>query len=203
MIFSENPAVFGEPLEAFFPRSVIPRWLDMDEVLEQLAKHDNPRYAKMARLLLEIGRYYYEPKGIGYNGFTNSEMIYRHYAEQLYQEQRGLKVLLFNDKHALLDEVDTSIETLESDTVVQRDILLPALEKRATRLLLVQIRPVGPLLDTPEERSAWYRLEKCAQVLDIRLLDYLFIGNSNYYSLNSRCYFSPGQPDSRPPVHYQ
>ena len=65
MIFSKNPAVFGEPLEAFFPRSVIPRWLDMDEALEQLSKHENPRYAKMANLLLEIGHYYYEQKGMG------------------------------------------------------------------------------------------------------------------------------------------
>ena len=203
MIFSENPAVFGEPLEAFFPRAVIPRWLDMDEALEHLANHENPRYAKMANLLLEIGRYYYEQKEMGYNGFTNSELIYQYYAEQLDRNHTGMKLLLFNDRQALLDEVETSIEALSSDTAVRRDILLPALEKQAARLLLVQVRPDGPLIDTTEERSGWYRLERCAQILEMQMLDYLIIGSGSYYSLNARRYFTPGQPDSRPPVHYR
>ena len=203
MIFSENPAVFGEPLEAFFPKSVIPKWMNVDEALEQLSKHENPRYAKMANLLLEIGHHYYDPHGFNTTGFTNSELIYHHYADQSDPVPTGLKVLLFNDHHALLDAVETSIEALESDMIVRRDVLLPALEIRATRLILVQVRPEGPLIDTSEERSVWYRLERCARILEMRLLDYLIIGNGAYFSLNTRQYFAPGQPDSRAPVQYR
>ena len=72
-----------------------------------------PRYAKMANLLLEIGHQYYDQNCFNTGGFTNSELIYHYYANQPDPVPTGLKVLLFNNQHALLDVVETSIEALE------------------------------------------------------------------------------------------
>ena len=202
MLFSENPAVLGEALEAFFPKTVIPRWLNVDEALMELSKHENPRNAKMATLLLQIIERYFEQEMSGRNDFRTAEQIYQHYADQPEPSTKGLRVLLFDDKQILLGEVATSFKALKSGVAIRREVLSPAMEKRATRLLLVLIRPEGPLDATPEERNGWQHLERCARVLDMRMLDYLIIGDGSYFSWNSGCLHTSGQSGLYGPTQY-
>ena len=203
MLFSENPAAFGEPLEAFFPKSVVPKWMDAESALEQLSKHENPRYAKTAELLLKVCRFYHETEAVWDRALFTSELIVQYYSDRLEKVSDRVKVLLFNERMHLLSEVETSLESLDTNMAVRREILLPVVETRASRMLLVQFRPEGSPAPTADEKMAWYHLSECARIFKVRLMDSLIIGDNAYHSVGNGWHYCPDHPDPFPPVNYR
>lgn len=70
-------------------------------------------------------------------------------------------------------------------TVVDcRELLKGALDYRATSILIAHNHPSGILLPSPSDKELTDRINKAANLMDIRLLDHLIIGDDDYYSFS-------------------
>jgi len=61
-------------------------------------------------------------------------------------------------------------------------VLRVALEHRATAIIVAHNHPTGNLLPSRADELITQKLHKAAQMMDIKLLDHLIIGEKTYFS---------------------
>lgn len=107
--------------------------------------------------------------------------IYFHYRLWA-KKQEYLCSLILNHKNQLLAERVISIGTVNSSLIHAREVFAPAIEKRASGILLIHNHPSGNATPSPEDLAVTQRLKKVGKLIGIPLLDHLIIGKNQYYS---------------------
>ena len=202
MILFDNPAVYGEALHAFFPETIVPKNCSVQEALEQLAQHQNPRHAEMATRLLALCRRYELPVSGLEHKIRSSGDVYRHYSEPLDESQaEKTMILLFAKNKDLRSIVSTPYKLYSEPINCQRHIMQATIENRARNVIAVQYcREEEPF--PIDDNSVWHELVECTDIFDVRVMDYILIKKEAYYSVGHRTLFKPGQPDSPTPMDY-
>ena len=202
MIIFENPAAFGEALYAFFPKSLIPKRGSVLETLEKLARHQNPRHAEMANRLLAICRRYDLPEPRLQHVIQSSSDVYRHYLEPVDESAADKTTILLFAKNRKLDGLAVTPYRLSEESILcGRHVMQAAIENRSKSVIVVQYFRDGEHFPT-NDRSMWHELIDCAEIFDVRVLDYLIIGKGGYYSVGYQTMFNPDRPDSPAPKSY-
>ncbi len=102
-------------------------------------------------------------------------------------------VLLLDTKHRVLAEWPVSRGGLDQVNVDPRDIFQPALEHRAAAVLLAHNHPSGDPEPSAADIALTRRLAEAAQLLGIRLLDHIIIGDGVFKSLAEKCQLTEGK----------
>jgi DNA repair protein RadC len=141
--------------------------------------------AKAAQLkaALELGRRTLaEPLTTG-TRITCSRDLYRHFHPSLRDLKHELfKVVLLDAKHTLLKEVTVSEGSLTLSIVHPREVFALAVRESAAGVIFVHNHPSGDPTPSPEDRQLTDRLVAAGQLLGIRVLDHLVIGDGRYVS---------------------
>ncbi len=145
--------------------------------------------ARAARLLAcaEVGR-----RSVGETlrrgiAFRSSRDVFRHYAPRL----RDLRVeqfraLLLDGKHRVLREELISQGTLTSSPVHPREVFGPAIRHGAAALVLVHNHPSGDPTPSADDLDVTRRLRDVGELVGIRILDHVIIGDDSFASLADR-----------------
>lgn len=83
-----------------------------------------------------------------------------------------------------IDQVSTG--SLNASIVHPRDLFKTCLLSSAAALLLIHNHPSGDPTPSREDIELTQRLKECAELLGIRLLDHVIIGNQSYASFADR-----------------
>ncbi len=141
--------------------------------------------AKAAVLLAsaEICKRYLEEKLPEGNLLRDPSSVLDYLRISLQDRKREIFKVLFLDKaNRLLKEQDLFKGTVDQAAVFPREILRLAVRVHATAVILVHNHPSGRLNPSPEDREITRTIQKACEVIGVRVLDHIIIGNGGHYS---------------------
>lgn len=94
-------------------------------------------------------------------------------------------IYLTTKNHLLAVEL-VSLGSLSASIVHPREVYKPAILHSAGALAVAHNHPSGDPEPSPEDQEFTRRLYKAGELLGIRLLDHVILGDSNYVSLKER-----------------
>jgi DNA repair protein RadC len=115
--------------------------------------------------------------------FANPRQIFDHYHGALRDKKREMfLVVLLDARHRVLGEEIVSEGSLTSSIVHPREVFLPAVRESAGAMVLVHNHPSGDPRPSDEDVAVTRRLVHAAELLGIRVLDHVIVGDGTYAS---------------------
>ncbi len=97
--------------------------------------------------------------------------------------------VLLTTKNQVIDVVTVSVGSLSASIVHPREVLKPAIQTSAAALVVAHNHPTGVPTPSPEDVEFTRRLAQCGELMGIRLLDHVIVGDGTYASLREGGYF--------------
>ena len=92
-------------------------------------------------------------------------------------------LLIFDSKNHLIGERLISKGTVNSSIAEPRDIYSEALRMGAVSIILIHNHPSGDITPSSADLTVTKRIRESGDLLGIRLLDHIIVGNGNYISM--------------------
>lgn len=114
----------------------------------------------------------------------SSEDIARMFMEELrYVKKEHFKCVLVNTKGEIILIDEVSIGELSSTVVHPREVFIQAVKRSAAAVIFVHNHPSGDPNPSKEDIDTTKRLVECGELLGIRVLDHVIIGDGRFLSL--------------------
>lgn len=145
--------------------------------------------AKYAQLqaMLEMSRRYLQAQIQRQSPLSNPNQVKSFLLSHLRDRPQEIFCCLYMDsQHRLIACEDLFAGTLDSASVYPREVLRRALEQQAAAVIFAHNHPSG--VAEPSEADTWLtrRLIKALDLVDIRVLDHLVVGDGEVVSLAER-----------------
>ena len=119
--------------------------------------------------------------------FHNPLDIVNYYVEDMrHREQELVYVMLLNTKGVLIRDIMISQGTVNVSVVSPREIFIEAVKHHAVSLVMIHNHPSGDPAPSREDIKLTKRVKEAGELLGIRLLDHIIIGDNCYISLKER-----------------
>jgi DNA repair protein RadC len=93
-------------------------------------------------------------------------------------------VIILNTRHRVLSTARVSQGILDASLVHPREVFAPALEARASAIILVHNHPSGDPEPSPEDRRVTRQMSEAGDVLGIRVLDHVIVGDPGWSTVS-------------------
>ena len=113
---------------------------------------------------------------------SSKEVYYEMYPHLSDLEYEVFWVLFLNRQNVIIDKSDISKGGVSGTLVDAKMIFKKALEYTASSIILVHNHPSGNIDPSNEDKNITEKIKKAAEVLDIKLLDHIIFGGTNYFS---------------------
>ncbi len=115
--------------------------------------------------------------------FTTPAQVF----EFFHHELRDLRkecflVLLLDGKNRIMRKARISEGSLNQAIVHPREVFAPAVRESAAAVLFIHNHPSGDPAPSQEDREITRRLKEAGELLGIKVLDHIIIGDGSYYS---------------------
>jgi len=115
--------------------------------------------------------------------FTSPKQIFEHYHLALRDEKREhFLIVTLDARHRIMSEQLVSVGSLTSSIVHPREVFRPAVRQAAGAIVLVHNHPSGDPTPSEEDVAVTRRLVHASELLGIRILDHVIVGDGNYAS---------------------
>lgn len=91
-------------------------------------------------------------------------------------------VLLLDGKNRIIRRVQISEGSLNQSLVHPREVFSPAVKESAAAIILVHNHPTGDPAPSNEDKTVTKRLQEAGEIIGIRVLDHIIIGDGAYLS---------------------
>jgi DNA repair protein RadC len=147
-------------------------------------KGAGPAKAASIQAALQLGRRLSSDRLlIGSDRFTSPAQIYHHYHHALRDRRKEyFLVLLLDGKNRIIREVQVSEGSLNQSIVHPREVFNQAVRDSAAAVILIHNHPSGDPSPSREDREITRRLREAGELLGIRVLDHIVIGDGSYLS---------------------
>jgi DNA repair protein RadC len=143
-----------------------------------------PRRIAALRAALELGRRATAMPLAAGAPVRDAAAVYGHFRGRLPQLDREVfYVLLLDGKNRVQSEVRVSEGSLTAALVHPREVFAPAIREAAAALILVHNHPSGDPTPSAEDRAITERLRQVGELVGIRVLDHVVIGQERYASM--------------------
>ena len=153
--------------------------------IEELCRVPGVGEAKAAQLkaAIELGkRALSSPLSKG-TKITSSRDLFDHYHPTLRDLRHEIfKVVLLDAKHAIVRDATVSEGSLTLSVVHPREVFKMAVKESAAAVIFLHNHPSGDPTPSQEDRALTARLVSAGEVLGIRVLDHLVVGDGRYVS---------------------
>lgn len=103
--------------------------------------------------------------------------------ELRYEKREIVKVVILNIKNIVLKILDISYGGTNFASVEPKEVLLDAIKMQAPKIILVHNHPSGDPTPSREDFLITDRIYETADIMGIRMLDHIIIGDGKYKSL--------------------
>jgi DNA repair protein radc len=106
--------------------------------------------------------------------------------EMRYLRKEVFKIILLNTKNHIIKQVNVSVGSLNSSIVHPREVFSEAVKTGCSGLLLVHNHPSGDPEPSREDLETTQRLVNAGNILGIKVLDHVIIGDGRYMSFKEQ-----------------
>lgn len=100
-----------------------------------------------------------------------------------FEKQEIVKLIILNNKNIILKIMDVSLGGGNFATIDIKSILSQTIKMGAPQIILVHNHPSGDATPSRNDIEVTARLKKASELLGVRLLDHIVIGNMQYKSI--------------------
>jgi len=172
----------GKVAETLSPYSL----RDLGEMTEMELKQAGltPSRAKRLRSAFELARRYSTAgKALVGKTFSSPKDIFEAFHLRLRDEKREhFFVVTLDARHRVIGEHLVSVGSLSSSIVHPREVFRPAIREAAGAVVLVHNHPSGDPRPSEEDVAVTRRLANASELIGIRVLDHVVIGDGRYAS---------------------
>jgi len=157
----------------------------VDASPESLNKFHGISNAKAATLLaaVELGKRISTTKASETFKITSPQDVSALVMEDMrYYKKEYFRIILLDTKNKVIDINTISIGSLNSSIVHPREVFLEAVKKSSASMILIHNHPSGEVQPSREDISITQRLIKAGEIMGIKVLDHIIIGDGNYLS---------------------
>ena len=109
--------------------------------------------------------------------------------EMMYEKRELFMTLNLNSRLQVESKSVISIGSLDSAPVHPREVFGPAVRRGAAAVVVAHSHPSGDPTPSPQDIDVTRRLIRASEILGIRLLDHVIVGNGCFTSMKSEGYF--------------
>lgn len=115
--------------------------------------------------------------------FTSPAQVFDFFHHELRDSRKELFLtLLLDGKNRIMRKVEISIGSLNQSIVHPREVFAPAVRESAAAVIFIHNHPTGDPTPSREDREITRRLKEAGEILGIRVLDHIIIGDGSYFS---------------------
>ncbi|MBR2779593.1 MAG: DNA repair protein RadC [Firmicutes bacterium] len=103
--------------------------------------------------------------------------------------QEHFRILMLNVKNEIIAWEEISVGSIASSEAHPRDVFSPAIRRGAANIILIHNHPSGNPQPSQSDLRLTERLASAGELLGIRVLDHIIIGDGIYVSLRREGYF--------------
>ncbi len=154
---------------------------------DDLLKISGVGKSKAVRVLaaVELGKRIAVTPKSKYVRIQNPEDIASLFLEEMrYEKREFFKALLLSTKAEIISIETISIGDLNHAMVNPRDAFVPAVKKSASAVIFVHNHPSGDPTPSSEDINTTNRLVAAGDVLGIKVLDHIIVGDGRFVSIN-------------------
>lgn len=100
--------------------------------------------------------------------------------------QEVLKVVLLSTKNVIIGTKDVFKGSLNTSIVHPREIFKQAIDKNSASIIICHNHPSGDPSPSKEDINITLRIKECGNIIGIKLVDHIIIGNNKFVSLKER-----------------
>jgi len=135
---------------------------------------------------VELGKRIATSRPPGRRAISSSDDVASMFMEDLrYEKKEFFKSVLVNAKGEIISVDNVSVGELSSTVVHPREVFSQAIRKSAAGVIFVHNHPSGDPSPSDEDIRTTERLVYGGEVLGIRVLDHIIIGDGNFRSLRA------------------
>jgi len=102
------------------------------------------------------------------------------------EKQENFIVLMLDTKNQIRGEQLITKGTLDASIIDPREVFKPAIKSSTSRIILVHNHPSGDPSPSQEDKEVTEKLIEAGELLGIKVLDHVIIGNDNHWSWKER-----------------
>lgn len=106
--------------------------------------------------------------------------------EMRHLQQEHLKIVLLDTKNNIISDHTISIGTVNASLVNPRELFIHALKNLAVHIIILHNHPSGDPTPSKEDISITKRILDASEIIGIKLLDHIIIGDGRYFSLKEK-----------------
>lgn len=115
--------------------------------------------------------------------FTSPAQVFEFFHHELRDNRKELfLILLLDGKNRITRKVQVSEGSLNQSIVHPREVFAPAVRESAATVIFIHNHPSGDPAPSREDREITRRLKEAGDILGIKVLDHIIIGDGSYYS---------------------
>lgn len=114
--------------------------------------------------------------------FTSAQQVYELFKDLQFETKEHFMALHLDGKNRIACYELVSIGNLNQAIVHPREVFKSALLSSAAAILLIHNHPSGDVTPSREDLEITKRLKEAGEILGIKVLDHLIIGEEKYYS---------------------
>lgn len=135
----------------------------------------------------EISRRLYEAKPYEGSRVTSPEVVYEVLKNRvMHKEVEVFIAVLLDTKNQIIDVVEISSGTLNCCVVHPRDVFKVAIRRNCNSIILSHNHPSGDPTPSAEDINITKRLIQAGEIIGIKVLDHIVVGNDTYVSLKEK-----------------
>lgn len=143
--------------------------------------------AVQIKAALELGTRLLTLRAKKREGIRNGEDVFHLLLPTMrYLDKEYFKAIFLDTKNQVLQVKDISIGSLNASIVHPRELFKGAIRVSSASIILVHNHPSGDPSPSPEDIEITKRLWEAGQILGIKILDHIIIGDNKYVSLKER-----------------
>jgi len=150
-----------------------------------------PAKAAEIKAAVELGRRYQKPSLAGAS-FCSSSDVAAYYRPRMKDLKKEIfRCALLDTKNTLIREEVVSIGSLSASIVHPRDTFKTAVRESAAAVIFIHNHPSGDIKPSQEDILLTRRLVQAGEVIGIRVLDHIIIGDGDHFSFRDNGMIAP------------
>lgn len=137
--------------------------------------------------ILELARRLSKASASESFSFSSPSSVAEYYMEDMRHEtQEVMKLVMINSRGKLIGENEVSKGTVNASIITPREIFIEALQRQAVAVVAIHNHPSGDPAPSEADIVLTQRIEQAGDIIGIKLLDHIIIGNNCYVSLREK-----------------
>jgi len=95
-----------------------------------------------------------------------------------------VKLVLLNPKLFVIKDLTISEGSLNASILHPREVMIPAIKESAASFVVIHNHPSGDPSPSQQDMEITHRLSKTGQIIGIKMVDHIIIGENNYFSFS-------------------